>query len=90
MPVVDEGEQPSWVHFALEHSVDISPGNWLVDWTMVRGREVGRWAACVQTGRQQAGLQAGSMKAGMHECMKHKAATADADLACATDATIRV
>lgn len=36
MPVVEETDQPTWVRFALEHSVDISPGNWLVDWIMVR------------------------------------------------------
>lgn len=36
MPVVEEGDQPSWVRFAMEHSVDISPGNWMVDWVMVR------------------------------------------------------
>lgn len=35
MPVVEENDQPSWVRFAMEHSVDISPGNWLVDWIMV-------------------------------------------------------
>jgi hypothetical protein len=36
MPVVEEGDQPSWVRFAMEHSVDISPGNRMVDWVMVR------------------------------------------------------
>jgi hypothetical protein len=36
MPVVDEGDDCTWVHYAMEHSVDISPGNKLVDWVMVR------------------------------------------------------
>lgn len=36
MPVIDETDDRSWVRYAMEHSVDISPGNPLVDWIMVR------------------------------------------------------
>lgn len=35
MPVVEEHENLTWVRHAMEHSVDLSPGNWLVDWVMV-------------------------------------------------------
>jgi hypothetical protein len=35
MPVVDEHDHVSWVRFAMEHSVDVSPGNPVVDWIMV-------------------------------------------------------
>jgi len=36
MPVIEETVDPIWVRYAMEHSVDISPGNPLVDWIMVR------------------------------------------------------
>lgn len=35
MPVVDEDKHTTWVRFAMEHSVDISTGNRVVDWVMV-------------------------------------------------------
>ncbi|KAL6753194.1 hypothetical protein V8C86DRAFT_3103353 [Haematococcus lacustris] len=33
-PVVEDTDHKSWVRFAMEHTVDISPGNALVDWAM--------------------------------------------------------
>lgn len=36
MPVLQETEHIGWVQQAMQHSVDISPGNRCVDWTMVR------------------------------------------------------
>jgi len=38
MPVIEETDDRSWVRYAMEHSVDVSPGNPLVDWIMVRQR----------------------------------------------------
>jgi fatty acid desaturase len=34
MPVVDEGDHKSWYDYALEHSVDIAPGNKIIDYFM--------------------------------------------------------
>jgi fatty acid desaturase len=33
-PVVQNDENPSWVHYAIEHSVDIEPQNPIVSWVM--------------------------------------------------------
>ena len=33
-PVVQSDENPSWVHYAIEHTVDISPQNRAVSWIM--------------------------------------------------------
>mmetsp|Transcript_22828 Transcript_22828/g.58115 ORF Transcript_22828/g.58115 Transcript_22828/m.58115 type:complete len:429 (-) Transcript_22828:551-1837(-) len=34
MPVVEDGDHKNWVAFAMDHTVDISPGNHAVDWMM--------------------------------------------------------
>lgn len=34
MPVVEDGDHKNWVEFAMDHTVDISPGNFAVDWCM--------------------------------------------------------
>jgi len=34
LPVVGENENKNWVRYALEHTVDISPNNFLVSWVM--------------------------------------------------------
>lgn len=28
MPVVEDGQHKDWIRFAMEHTVDISPGRW--------------------------------------------------------------
>jgi fatty acid desaturase len=33
-PIVDKNENPNWVRYAIEHTVDISPKNKLVGWIM--------------------------------------------------------
>ena len=33
-PVIKENDDPSWVRYAIEHSVDISPQNPFVSWIM--------------------------------------------------------
>lgn len=33
-PTVDKNENPNWVRYAIEHTVDISPNNYLVSWIM--------------------------------------------------------
>jgi len=33
-PIVDKNENPNWVRYAIEHTVDISPENKLVGWIM--------------------------------------------------------
>jgi fatty acid desaturase len=33
-PTVDKNDNPNWVRFAIEHTVDISPNNRLVSWIM--------------------------------------------------------
>ena len=33
-PVIKENDDPSWVRYAVEHSVDISPQNPFVNWIM--------------------------------------------------------
>jgi fatty acid desaturase len=33
-PIIEKNENPSWVRYAIEHTVDISPENKLVNWTM--------------------------------------------------------
>jgi fatty acid desaturase len=33
-PVVQNDENPSWVHYAIEHSVDIDPQSPLISWVM--------------------------------------------------------
>ena len=33
-PTIDKNENPSWVRYAIEHTVDISPKNKLVGWIM--------------------------------------------------------
>jgi len=34
LPVVGEKENKSWVRYAVEHTVDITPGNFFVSWIM--------------------------------------------------------
>jgi len=34
LPVVQENENKSWVRYAVEHTIDISPGNYLISWVM--------------------------------------------------------
>jgi len=33
-PVIQNDENPSWVHYAIEHSVDIEPQNPIISWVM--------------------------------------------------------
>jgi fatty acid desaturase len=33
-PVIQNDENPSWVHYAIEHSVDIEPQNPIISWIM--------------------------------------------------------
>ena len=33
-PVIENTENPNWVRYAIEHTVDICPDNWIVSWIM--------------------------------------------------------
>jgi len=34
MPTIESNENPNWVQYAVEHTVDIEPQNWAVSWIM--------------------------------------------------------